>query len=156
MHISCLFTIRVLASPRCRGGGVRMLLGVSTPGHTHSSPSHTHPTTWKALVPEIPIPWKGHGIRDTISPLDRMSERRLWKHYLPATSSVDGNYVPTKRTKGDRKYGELQTISRTKSVPWMHASPDPLHPEAAPERRRQSLLHPSCISPETTILKSIY
>ena len=36
---------------------------------------------------------KGHGIRDTHTTMDRMTNRHPWKHYLPPISLAGGNYI---------------------------------------------------------------
>ena len=51
------------------------------------NPPIPHPTRYLPLG--YPTPWKGHGTRDTLSPpVNRMTDRRLWKHYLPSTTVV--------------------------------------------------------------------
>ena len=59
-------------------------------GYTHPPqiPYTQYSTPQKDMVAEIPY-----------SPLNRMTDRRLWKHYLPATTVAYGkNWNPAPRT----------------------------------------------------------
>ena len=52
-------------------------------------PTTTLERTWYQRYP--PSPWKGLGTRDTQPPrVDRMTDRRPWKHYLPPALLADG------------------------------------------------------------------
>ena len=68
--------------------------GIPTPPPWYLTPSGI-PTPRRNLGPDTPNPppiQKGPGTRDTYSPpVDRMIDRRLWKHYLPVTTLQDCN-----------------------------------------------------------------
>ena len=64
-------------------------LHITTPSTYHPPayihpPSHTHPPSRKDMGPEIP---------NHPSPVNRMTDRCLWKHYLPLTSFAGGKRV---------------------------------------------------------------
>ena len=61
------------------GGWVRVPIPHPSSGHTN--PWTYPPTPWRDLVPDIPIPRKGPGTRDTLL----WTDTRLSKNYLPPT-----------------------------------------------------------------------
>ena len=65
------------------------------PWHIYPPPRHTYPFTYLSPSPDIPIPHVPPR-RDLVPeiptpPVNRMTDRCLWKHYLPPTSFARGN-----------------------------------------------------------------
>ena len=83
MRTTRLPTTPVVATTRCQDP-----LGWGTARYTYT-PGIFTPLWDIYLPPGIPTPpdtytlQKGLGTRDTLAPLDRMTDRYLWKHYLP-------------------------------------------------------------------------
>ena len=137
-HSSRMRTTRLPTVTHCIPGPMsRVWVPNPPPGHTHHPHGDTPSNTWlprkdllpeiplwrdlvleipprKDLVPQIPIPpptptQKGHATRDT--PVDRMTDRHLWKYDLPLPSLVRVN-------KGNRpKLGLNFWLEEYK--PWM-------------------------------------
>ena len=89
------------------------------------TPPPGYPTPWILYPMDIlphgyPTSLKGHGTRDTLPPLppvNRMTDRCLWKHCLPKITVVDGNSSLTQA----QKHSNIMGIVTAKQVIWVQS-----------------------------------
>ena len=90
------WAINILKQESIPVGCVQPAFVVSGEGKVNPTPwvpGPQYPTSW-IPCPQIPYPFtrqKGHETRDTLPHVNRMTDRHLWRHYLPATAVAGGN-----------------------------------------------------------------